>query len=127
MEKIRDAEIPVAESFSISKSESNFLAKLKKKWGLSSYWQVLIILVVFSLAGSLSVKIAYPVTQFIGLDRATTSPWIFWPVRVLLIFPIYQISLISIGTLLGQYKFFSRFSKKFLSRLGFKRFFENSL
>jgi hypothetical protein len=88
----------------------------KETWKVNSYFQLTIIFIVFALAGSLSVKIAYPITELVGLNVETTSPWIFWPIRILLILPIYQVLLISIGTLFGQYSYFSKFLKKSLSR-----------
>ena len=90
----------------------------KERWGITSNWQLAVIFVVFAITGSLSVKLAVPVTQFIGLDKVTTSPWIFWPIRIFLIVPIYQVLLVAVGTLFGQHKFFWNFEKKMLRRLG---------
>ena len=96
--------------------------KLKEKWGITSNFQIIIILVVFSITGSVAVWIAKPVLNLVGLDKEVVSPWLFWPIRILIIFPIYQILIVIIGTLFGQFKFFWGFEKKMLTRLGFKRF-----
>ena len=88
-------------------------------------FQLIIILLVFSITGSVAVVIAKPVLNLIGLERITVVPWIFWPIRILIIFPIYQIIILIIGALFGQFKFFWNFEKKMLSRLGLKRFLEN--
>ncbi len=96
--------------------------KLKEKWGITSNYQIIIILLVFSITGSIAVWIAKPVLNLIGLDKEVVSPWLFWPIRILIIFPIYQILIVIIGTLFGQFKFFWSFEKKMLIRLGFKRF-----
>ena len=96
--------------------------KLKEKWGITSNFQIIIILLVFSITGSVAVWIAKPVLNLIGLDKEVVSPWLFWPIRILIIFPIYQILIVIIGTLFGQFKFFWSFEKKMLVRLGFKRF-----
>ena len=96
--------------------------KLKEKWGIISNFQIIIILVVFSITGSVAVWIAKPVLNLVGLDKEVVSPWLFWPIRIFIIFPIYQILIVIIGTLFGQFKFFWAFEKKMLSRLGFKRF-----
>ena len=92
----------------------------KEYWGVETNLQVLLILVAFSLAGSMAVHIAGPITHYIGFDHDTTSPWVFWPIRIALIFPLYQISLLIIGTLLGQGPFFRRYAKKMLRRHTFK-------
>ena len=96
--------------------------KLKEKWGITSNYQIIIILLVFSITGSIAVWIAKPVLSLVGLDKEAISPWLFWPFRILIIFPIYQILIVIIGTLFGQFKFFWGFEKKMLVRLGFKRF-----
>ena len=98
------------------------MKKLKEKWGITSNFQIIIILFVFSVTGSLSLWVAKPLLDSIGLDKATLSPWIFWPIRILIIFPIYQILIVIIGALFGQFQFFWNFEKKMLARLGFKRF-----
>jgi hypothetical protein len=96
--------------------------KLKEKWGITSNYQIIIILLVFSITGSIAIWIAKPVLNLVGLDKEVVSPWLFWPIRILIIFPIYQILIVIIGALFGQFKFFWGFEKKMLTRLGFKRF-----
>ena len=98
------------------------MKKLKEKWGITSNFQLLIIFFVFSVTGSLALWVAKPILDFVGLDKSTFSPWIFWPIRISIIFPIYQILIVIIGALFGQFQFFWTFEKKMLSRLGFKRF-----
>jgi hypothetical protein len=100
------------------------MEKLKKRWGLASNWQVLVILFVFSITGYSSLLIAKPILSLVGLDQATTNPWIYRPLRILLIFPFYQILIVFYGWLLGQFTFFWNFEKKMLSRLGFKKLFK---
>ena len=96
--------------------------KLKEKWGITSNFQLLIIFFVFSVTGSLALWVAKPILDFVGLDKSAVSPWIFWPIRISIIFPIYQVLIVIVGALFGQFKFFWNFEKKMLSRLGFKRF-----
>ena len=98
------------------------MSRLKEKWGITSNFQIIIILIVFSITGSVAVWIAKPVLNLVGLDKEVVSPWLFWPIRILIIFPIYQILIVIIGALFGQFKFFWAFEKKMLVRLGFKRF-----
>ncbi len=96
--------------------KTSIWSKLMNHWSLESYTQVIVILFVFSITGSMAVFLATPITHLIGIDSADTSPWVFWPIRILIIFPIYQIMLIIIGSLCGQFKFFWAFEKKMLSR-----------
>ncbi len=98
------------------------MKRLKAKWKITSNFQLVIILIVFSVTGSIAVWIAKPLLDFIGLDKTILSPWVFWPIRILIIFPIYQVLIVFIGALFGQFTFFWNFEKKMLSRLGFKFF-----
>ena len=62
------------------------------------------------------------VLDLVGLDKLAVSPWVFWPIRIFIIFPIYQVLIVLIGAIFGQFKFFWAFEKKMLVRLGFKQF-----
>jgi len=98
------------------------MEKLKQRWGLTSNFQVLLIILVFSINGSFAAWIAKPLTEFIGLTKA--NPWFFWPIRIILIFMIYQFTLPIVGFCFGQFKFFwNFFTKKMLQRMGFKKLF----
>lgn len=103
------------------------MEKLKKRWGISSTWQILIIIAVFGITGSSSVFVAKPVLELFGMSRIDFSSEFWWggfsyyALRILLIFPIYQILLISYGWLFGQFRFFWEFEKTMLSRMGFSR------
>ncbi len=95
--------------------------KLKQKWGIESNLQLILILVVFSINGSFAAWVAKPVTGFFGLSAETTEPYALYIVlRILLIFPIYQITLPMVGWCFGQFKFFWAMEKKMLRRFGFK-------
>lgn len=101
------------------------MEKLKVRWGISSNIQIVLILIVFAINGSFAAWVANPVMSFLGLERSEVSGFIFWPLRVLLIFPIYQLTLPIVGFVFGQFHFFWTFEKKFLSRLGFGFLFKN--
>tara|TARA_B100000767_G_scaffold13303_1_gene12816 strand:+ start:924 stop:1229 length:306 start_codon:yes stop_codon:yes gene_type:complete len=99
--------------------------KLKEKWGIKSNFQIIIILIVFAITGSLSLVVSDPVLNFIGLNKESMSAWLFIPLRLLIVFPIYQILILLIGAFFGQFKFFWSFEKKMLYRMGFKKFKDN--
>jgi hypothetical protein len=94
------------------------MEKLKQRWGVKNNWSILAIILVFSINGSFATLVAKPITAFFGISPETTSAWVYWPLRILLIFPIYQATLPIVGWFFGQFKFFWAFEKKFLSRLG---------
>lgn len=93
--------------------------KLKERWCLKNNWSVLVVLVLFTITGSTAVRIAKPLLEFIGVTDAL-NPWLYWPIRILVIFPIYQVLFLTFGFLLGQWKFAWTFEKKMLSRFGIK-------
>jgi Family of unknown function (DUF6787) len=93
------------------------MEKLKERWGVSSNWQLAVIFIVFSVTGSLAAKLAGPITEVIGVTK-DLSGWVYWPIRISLIFPMYQILLVFIGWLFGQFAFFWNFEKKMIRHLG---------
>jgi hypothetical protein len=97
------------------------MEKFKQRWEITSNWQVFVILLVFAITGISSSFISKPVLGLFGIDKTTTSLWIYYPLYIVLIFPFYQIILISCGFLFGQFKFFWSFEKKMLRsmKLGF--------
>ena len=94
------------------------MEKLESKWGLTSNLQIIIIIIVFAINGSFSAWVAKPVTQFLGLYPETMNVFAYWSLRILLIFPIYQLTLPIVGFVFGQFRFFWNFEKKFLARVG---------
>lgn len=100
------------------------MKKLKQQWNINSNTQIAVILTVFAINGSLAAWFAEPILSLIGIYETTTNGFIYWSSRILLIFPIYQITLPIVGFLLGQFKFFWNFEKKFLGRLGLGFFFK---
>jgi len=100
------------------------MEKLKQRWGIESNWAIIAILLVFAINGSFAAWVAKPITEFLGLSKETTQPVIYWICRILLVFPVYQITLPIVGWFFGQFKFFWNFEKKFLSRLGLEFLFK---
>jgi hypothetical protein len=89
----------------------------KERWGIKSNLQLAIIFIVFAITGSTSAWLSKPFCIWLGILKEDLEFW-FTPVRLLLIFPIYQVLLVAIGFLFGQYKFFWAFEKKMLKRMG---------
>ena len=90
--------------------------KIKRRWEIKSNRQLLIIFLVFGITGSLAAWISKPILEFIGLKETTISAWAYWPIRIIIVFPLYQILLLIIGTIFGQYKFFKNFTKKMFQK-----------
>ena len=56
-----------------------------------------------------------PVTDFLGVYKDISHGLVYWSVRILAITIIYQITLVIIGSLFGQKRFFCEMEKKFLA------------
>ena len=90
--------------------------KIKEKWKIKSNSQLFIIFLVFAITGSTAAWTSKPILDFIGLEQKSISAWIYWPVRIIIIFPLYQTLLLIIGTLFGQSAFFKNFIKRMFRR-----------
>ena len=65
--------------------------KVENKWKVEYKWEMIAIFIVFALTGSAAGKLAGPLVHWIGLDSENVHGAIYWTLRILLIFPIYQI------------------------------------
>lgn len=90
---------------------------LKQRWGLTSNLQLTLIIIVFAITGSASAWLSKPFCLWLGITRDGLGFW-FTPIRLIFIFPIYQVLLVAIGYLFGQFKFFWDFEKKMLKSMG---------
>ena len=107
------------------------IKRLKKKWGITSNRQLVVVFVVFAITGSVSAKLATPVLELICVQpsdffEVPMGKLIYTVLRILIIFPIYQILLILVATVFFQFKFFWEFEKKILKRMGLKFLFKKN-
>ena len=93
------------------------MKKLKERWGVKSNKQIVIILLVFAITGFSSLQLAKPFLTLIGIPDTFEPHWLYRVLRLLLIFPIYQVLLVFVGYIFGQFSFFWNFEKKMLERL----------
>ena len=91
--------------------------RLKKRWGITSNLQAIIILIVFAITGSASAWLSKPFCIWLGITKEDFGFW-FNLIRLIIIFPIYQVLLVFIGFIFGQFKFFWSFEKKMLRKMG---------
>ena len=96
---------------------------LKRRWGIETNFQLTIIFIVFAITGSTSAWLSKLVCFWLGITKEDLGYW-FTPIRLLLIFPLYQVLLVAIGFVFGQFKFFWGFEKKMLKRMGFSFLFK---
>ena len=90
-----------------------FMEKLKKTFKVKSLYQLIVVFIVFGITGSLSLFVSDYILGFLNLDSFILS--------VLLLIMIYQVLLIIIGTLFGEFTYFWAMEKKIISRFNFNR------
>jgi hypothetical protein len=90
--------------------------KLKERWGLNSFWHVVLILFIFSITGMTTLYVRQFFFDLMGIssDTATVVKVLAW---LLVVFPSYQALFLMYGFVLGQFDFVWRFEKKSLARI----------
>ena len=107
------------------------LKYLKKKWNISSNFQLIVIFIVFAITGTTSAKLAVPFLELLDIyhsdfNNIKLGNILYLILRILVIFPIYQILLIVVAIFFFQFKFFWEFEKKILKRIGFGFLFKKN-
>ena len=93
------------------------MKKLKERWNVTSNWQITIIFIVFAITGYSSLQLAKPFLTLILIPETFQPHWLYIILRIILIFPIYQVLLVLIGYIFGEFAFFWEFEKKMLNRM----------
>jgi len=93
------------------------MQKLRQRWGIQTNFQLTLIIIVFALTGSSAAWLSNILCHWFDITKEDLGNW-FTPVRLILILPIYQVLLVLIGFLFGQFTFFWAFEKKMLRSMG---------
>ena len=91
-------------------------SKLIKIFKVKDFKQLIIIFIVFGITGSLSVVLGKYVLINIFGESFLKNDY-YWLLRLILIFPIYQVLLIIVGALFGQFRYFWEIEKKILIKM----------
>jgi hypothetical protein len=94
----------------------NFIQKLKKRWGIRSGLQVIIILIVFSCTGFSVLYVEELILKLINLNHSNNW-WVAILIFILITLPLYNALLLIYGFIFGQFKFFWNFEKRFFGRM----------
>lgn len=109
--------ITVIISFILLKFTLFLFKKLENKWKLKYRWEMIRVFIVFAVTGSSSVLVGKPFMKIIGITKENLHPSLYWVFYILIGFIFYQILLVLIGWIFGQYNFFWEFEKKMLRRM----------
>jgi len=96
--------------------------KLKNRWKINFKWELISIFLVFAITGTSSIYVSKPIIKLIGITKENLNPFVYWVLYIIIGLIFYQLLLITIGWIFGQFKFFWNFEKKILAKLGFKHF-----
>ena len=93
------------------------IQNLIKKFNAKSKVHLLVIFFVFGLSGSFSLWISSPIMAALDLKNILNNYPIYIFLRVLIIIPIYQLILIVIASIFGEFQYFWKFEKQILKRI----------
>lgn len=93
------------------------LQKIIDKFHVKSFKHLIIIFLVFALSGSASLLMSSSILTAINLKELINFYPLYLLVRIILLIPIYQLVLIIIATVFGEFRYFWNFEKKFFKRL----------
>ena len=98
----------------------NIIKKITTQLKINSARQFFLVMTVFAVTGSLSLILSDKILFLIGFNAELLTNLFYWPIKIILIFLIYQILLLLVAFLFGQFDYFWLFEKKMLKRFGIK-------
>ncbi len=84
-------------------------------FGANSKIHLLKIFIIFGLAGTLSVVLSEPLLQLVSIEKFISNKFLYWLIRLIIIFPIYQFVLIGVALVFGEFRYFKKFFIKFIN------------
>jgi len=101
------------------------ISKLESKWIVAMRWELIRIFIVFAITGSSSVIVGRPIIQWMGITQGNLHPVLYWILFIIISLFFYQVLLVFIGWIFGQFQFFWTFEKKMIRRFGLGRFLKD--
>ena len=95
---------------------TKILKKLILIFEAKSLIHLIKIFLIFGLAGSLSLYLSELIYNYINLKDFVNIYILKLFIKIIFLIIIYQITLLSIAIIFGEFKYFFKFFKKFLNR-----------
>jgi hypothetical protein len=92
----------------------NWIEKLKIRWKLKSAWQVGVVLLAFACTGFTILFIKRPLLNWLAGEEGNSA--LATILYYIFILPLYNIILLGYGFILGHFRFFWEFEKRFMER-----------
>ena len=83
-----------------------FMDKLKNIFKVTSTYQLVVVFTVFGITGSLSLVVSQYISEFLNIENIILS--------IIFVLLVYQVLLIIIGSLFGEFKYFWEMEKKII-------------
>ena len=97
---------------------SSGMGTLNRIFRVESTTQLVIVFIVFGITGSLSVVVSDPLMAVVVITHDTMHHLVYWPLRIIGMLLVYQVILVAVGALFGQFAYFWRIEKRILGRIG---------
>jgi hypothetical protein len=94
----------------------HYFTGLRNRWGVTSVWQFLLIMLVFACTGFSILIVKSWIFTALGIS-SDISVWMRILLFVLITLPSYHVLLLFYGFIFGQLRFFWAFEKRFYHRL----------
>ena len=98
-----------------------FFEVLLNRFEAKSFKHLIIIFTVFSISGCLTVYLSYPIIDFMKYFYQFENSMLQIIIRIIVIFPVYQIVLLFVGTVFGEFGYFLKFEKRFFNKIFSKK------
>ena len=92
------------------------MEKIRQLFRVNSNYQLIIVNIVFAVTGTLALYLAGDVLHMLGVKHGNISNVVYWTLRILVIIPVYQVLLIVIGSVFGEFRYFWEMEKKMFRR-----------
>ena len=92
------------------------MEKIRQIFRVDSNYQLIVVNIVFAVTGTLALYLAGDVLHMVGVRHGEVSNIIYWTLRILVIIPVYQVLLIMIGSVFGEFTYFWEMEKKMFRR-----------
>ena len=93
------------------------MIKLRNYFKAKSINHLILIFIIFGISGSLTLVLSEPIINFININEIIENTFILLFLRIIIIFPLYQLVLISIAAIFGEFNYFLSFERSMLKKL----------
>jgi len=94
----------------------SFIERLKDRWGIYSTFQVILILIVFACTGFSTLYVEELIARLFDFPEERNW-WMRILIFIFITLPLYNVILLIYGFIVGQFKFFWNFEKRFFSSI----------